>query len=35
MKFPIVKKVMVKPLGEKEAMVIDEDPFPPLMTKDV
>ena len=35
LKFPVVKKVTMKPLGEKEAMVIDEDPFSLLMTKDV
>ena len=28
MKFPEEKEVMVKPLGGKEAMMIDEDPFP-------
>ena len=27
--FPREKEVMVKPLGGKEAMMIDEDPFPP------
>ena len=29
MKFLEEKKVMVNPLGGKEAMMIDEDPFPP------
>ena len=28
-KFPEENKVMVKPLSGKEAMMIDEDPFPP------
>ena len=30
MKFPKEKEVMVKPTGGKEAMMIDEDPFPPV-----
>ena len=30
MKFPKEKEVMVKPPGGKEAMMLDEDPFPPI-----